>query len=205
VNAESHDILNGTMTIYRTLKAYRRQRAIEDQDWALILASLKRIEGACKTCYRNDSASKVIALRRVALRVAWSFLGRPYIWGGDDPLQGFDCSGFVIECLKSAGVLPRVGDWTAQGLWDRFEDCKVQDVEPGCLVFWKNEKGRVTHVEICIGNGLTIGSSGGGSHTLTGADAIKQNAYIKVRPIRDSHSLKGYLDPFLKAKEGGFK
>jgi len=28
-----------------------------------------------------------------------------YLWGGDDPLAGFDCSGFVIEILKSVGIL----------------------------------------------------------------------------------------------------
>jgi len=28
--------------------------------------------------------------------------------------RGFDCSGLVIEGLRSAGLLPRTGDWTAR-------------------------------------------------------------------------------------------
>ena len=57
-------------------------------------------------------------MRSVATKVAWHYLGTPYIWGGDD-FSGFDCSGFVIEILKSVGILPRDGDWTAAMLKSR--------------------------------------------------------------------------------------
>lgn len=133
----------------------------------------------------------------IALRVAWGFLGLPYRWGGDDPLQGFDCSGFIIEILKSVGVLPRVGDWTAHGLWIKFGD---NDVVPpprqGDLVFWDRSDGRVIHVEMCIDEHHSIGASSGGSTTVTIEDAIEKNAYIKVRPFRSRPRIAGFLDPY---------
>ena len=45
-----------------------------------------------------------LSAKRWFLQTALAYLGTPYVWGGDDP-SGFDCSGFVIECLKSAGLL----------------------------------------------------------------------------------------------------
>ena len=132
----------------------------------------------------------------IAMKVAWSFLGRPYIWGGDDPIEGFDCSGFVIEVLKSVGILPRKGDWTASRLHSLFHP--VKDPYEGCLVFWSNnDNTKIIHVELCIDDELSIGASGGGSKTITEADAIKQNAYIKVRPFRSRNGIAGFCDPFV--------
>ena len=128
----------------------------------------------------------------VADRVAWTFVGTPYLWGGDDPLAGFDCSGLVIEILKSCGVLPRTGDWTAQGLYERYADKSVTLPTGGCLAFWRRS-GRMTHVEYCIDWAHTIGASGGGSNTNTMNVAVARNAYVKVRPIRDGAI---FVDPF---------
>jgi cell wall-associated NlpC family hydrolase len=133
--------------------------------------------------------------REIAERVAWSFLGKPYIWGGDDPIAGFDCSGFVIEILRSVGILPRAGDWTAAQLMDKFPI--VSNPTNGCLVFWENAEKKVIHVEYCLDSRLSIGASGGGSKTITVEDAIKQNAYIRIRPFRERTGIAGYCDPFM--------
>lgn len=134
-------------------------------------------------------------MRDVALKIAFSYIGRPYIWGGDDP-SGFDCSGFIIEILKSIGRLPRKGDWTASQLSQKWQ--RTGTPHRGDLVFWENEYHHVIHVEMCIGDGLAIGASGGGSKTLTVADAAKHNAFIKVRPIMSRRGIWGYTNPFLQ-------
>jgi cell wall-associated NlpC family hydrolase len=133
----------------------------------------------------------VIESYHIAHRVAWSYIGTPYVWGGDDP-EGFDCSGFVIEVLQSVGALPE-GDWTADGLYRHFKDKQVPGPHEGCLVFWGSED-KMTHVEYCIGPRHSIGAKGGGSHVLSVADAMLHNAYIKVRPI--ATDVVAVVDPF---------
>ena len=134
-------------------------------------------------------------LRFVAIEVAWKMYGLPYIWGGDDAVQGFDCSGMDVEILQSVGILPD-GDWTASMLWSRFESKQVFQAKPGCLVFWETSAGYVRHVEMCIGDGLSIGAQGGGRNVKSRADAIAHNAFVKIRPINGRGHVKGYLDPF---------
>ena len=137
--------------------------------------------------------------RDVVIKIAWSYLGKFYKWGGDDP-SGFDCSGLVVECLKSIGLLSRKSDYTAQGLKDLFmwgTRPEGEKPEAGDLVFWTNEDGdRIIHVEICINSRLSIGASGGGSRTVTEADAIRDNAYIKVRPFKSRQNLWGFINPY---------
>lgn len=130
----------------------------------------------------------------IATKVAWQFVGTLYRWGGDDP-SGFDCSGLVIEILKSVGIINRKQDFTAAGLYNKFKHAEVQQPGAGCLIFWGKNKTKITHVEYCIDEAHTIGASGGGSTTLTHADAIKQNAYVKVRPIRQNYI--AIVNPFL--------
>ena len=136
-----------------------------------------------------------MSLREWALKIAFAYIGKWYKWGGDDP-SGFDCSGFVVEVLQSVGLIGRKEDLTAAALWDRFENYPVRMPEAGCLVFWENDSGRVIHVEMAISHNLAIGASGGGSKTLTEQDAIRHNAFIKVRPIASRSGVKGFLNPW---------
>jgi len=137
--------------------------------------------------------------RELLLKVAWHFLGTPYIWGGDDP-SGFDCSGFAIECLQSVGILPRRGDWAAGGLYDMFKKGRrdwISEYKPGDLVFWKGaESDAIIHVEIVVDSERSIGASGGGSAVLTASDAWRKNSYIKIRPFATRPNLAGVLNPF---------
>jgi cell wall-associated NlpC family hydrolase len=137
--------------------------------------------------------------RDLALKVAWHFLGTPYIWGGDDP-SGFDCSGFVIECLQSVGVLPRKGDWSAAGLWDTFKRGRrdmVTDYKPGDLVFYVVPgTENIIHVEILVDQERSIGASGGGSSVVSTPDAWRRNSYVKVRPMWTREGIYGVLNPF---------
>ncbi len=140
------------------------------------------------------------SLREIAWSVAYKYLGSWYIWGGDDP-YGFDCSGFVIEILKSVGKLPAEGDWTAQQLYYLFEDRKTTIPKMGTLVFFckKNDPSRkIVHVEMCLNDKLSIGAMGGGSFIRTAEDASKHNAFIKIRPFEDKGRLevKAFIDIF---------
>jgi len=130
--------------------------------------------------------------RELATKIAWLHYGTFYSWGGDDP-SGFDCSGFIVEILKSVGLLPRKSDLTAAGLHDRFVE--VSNPEEGALVFFKSITGKIVHVEYCLDDYYMIGASGGGSRTKTKEDAIRDNAFIKVRPIASDNRPKLYANP----------
>lgn len=138
--------------------------------------------------------------RELALVIAEELLFKPYIWGGNDPNTGYDCSGFVIEVLQSVGKLPYKYDGTANDLYTLYKAHDIQSRESlksGCLVFYGNP---IIHVEIVYGvlldtnNILTIGSMGGGSHTITLEDSKAQDAYVKIRPIKANWSHA--VDPF---------
>jgi hypothetical protein len=151
---------------------------------------------------------------KIAERVAYSHLGKPYVWGGDSALEGFDCSGLVIEILKSVGILPLIGDWTAAGLWRHFQDCVTVAPQLGCLVFWGDSTGRIRHIEFCLTSRLSLGASGGGSANTppdpTGDPVVDRldrilfllegsgddDAYIKIRPFDTRPGVVGFVDPF---------
>jgi cell wall-associated NlpC family hydrolase len=138
--------------------------------------------------------------RKVTLKYAKHFLLLPYVWAGDDPMAGFDCSGFIVELLKAAGILEPSQDLSADGLFNYFKSHE-QSQAPGSLVFWPDAAGRIIHVEMIYLPGHTIGASGGGSGTLSMAEAIRTNAFIKMRPI--SYRGANYLlrDPFSPPKD----
>lgn len=133
--------------------------------------------------------------RELALRVAYHYLGTPYRWGGDDP-SGFDCSGLMIEALKSCGRFARIGDTTADGLMRMYE--RVTHPRPADLVFWLRAE-RAIHVGMLIEDPrFYIGADGGGSRTRSEDDAWKQNAYVQIRPVesRGSPAERVFASPF---------
>ena len=137
-----------------------------------------------------------ITKRELAVKYLWHWLGTPYSYGGDD-FSSMDCSGIVIEVLQSVGILPHQYDNTAHGLYLKYKDNLVEGdkVRPGCLVFWFRN-GKARHVMMLYTYGYVIGACGGGSDTKTIKDAIRDNAFIKMRPIGyDGDSYK-ICDPF---------
>lgn len=115
------------------------------------------------------------------------FIGTPYVWGGDDPMAGFDCSGLMNEGLQRMGKTRHGSDYTADELFKHLHfpaiSVSLATQTRGALLGYQNAEGRVTHVEASLGNGYLIGATGGGAKTLTIGDAIQSNAFVKERPI----------------------
>ena len=130
----------------------------------------------------------------LALKYIWQYCGTPYLWGGAGPF--FDCSGLAVEFLQAAGLMYSNEDATAHGLYLKFKN-KQSLPGAGCLVFWFKD-GHAVHVEIMVSRSQTLGASGGGSKTKTIADAIKQNAYVKLRPVNHRGDIYKITNPFLK-------
>ena len=134
-------------------------------------------------------------LRELAVRYLWTWLGLPYRFGGDD-FSSFDCSGLIMEILQGVGLELPADDKTADMLWLKYAQFQVAIPYAGCLIFWLNAGAMAVHVEMAIDNDHTIGAAGGGSKTLTREDAIRMNAYVKMRPLAHRGGYK-IVDPFL--------
>jgi cell wall-associated NlpC family hydrolase len=101
---------------------------------------------------RNASAG---AIASSAIRTAERYVGVPYVWGGNSPSEGFDCSGFVRYVFAEQGIrLPRVArDQAGAGAW---LPPRVDVLAPGDLMFYAGRDGVVDHVAIYAGNGRII-------------------------------------------------
>lgn len=130
-----------------------------------------------------------------SVRYIQRFAGIPYIWAGDDPIVGFDCSGLALEMLKRAGKVKEAEDMTAHDLMTKYMHHTVKIPMVGCLVFFGNRQ-RASHVGICIDEKTMIEAGGGNSETETEDDAARQNAYIKERPINRRSDILKFVDPF---------
>src|SRR5574338_257786 len=125
--------------------------------------------------------------RHLALFVWERELGIPYRWAGDDTIAGFDCSGLVLEGLKSVGMVYKDKYMTAEQLSNSFPAIPHGIVpKEGSLIFFIDQNNHIYHVEIVYyvidGEVFTIGASGGGGKTTDIQTAIAQNAYVKIRP-----------------------
>ena len=141
-------------------------------------------------------------LRERAISYLEKWIGHFYLWRGDDP-KGFDCSGLIVEVLQAVGLISHKSDYTANGLYGMFKDRKRGHGYKGCLVFWMNStQDRMIHVEMMVDNYHVVGASGGGSRTKTIADAIRDNAFVKMRPLGYRGLNYKICDPFAVSKEG---
>lgn len=85
------------------------------------------------------------------------YLGRAYVWGGSNPSQGFDCSGFVCWVLNHTGW--SVGRTDCNGLKAKCTVVSSDEAKPGDLIFFKGtqkNKAGATHVGIYCGDGIML-------------------------------------------------
>lgn len=137
--------------------AYNHSAAYVDQ--VLATASSYAVAGA--TAAPGGIASLVIS-------AAESYVGTPYVWGGERPGVGFDCSGLVQWVFAEAGVdLPRV----AQAQYDATAHLGPGAVlVPGDLVFFGASTQAIDHVGIYVGNGEMV-------------DAPHTGAFVRIEPM----------------------
>jgi len=143
---------------------------------------------------------RAMGKRRIVTEYALRLCGTPYKWGGETPLDGFDCSGFAQECLRAVGLQPP-RDMTSAELRTHFQSFtiakptkdSVVDIPPCALVFYGRT--RITHVGVSIGHGLMVEAGGGTSKTNTLKDAIRDEAFVRIRPILRRNDLVAVVDP----------
>jgi cell wall-associated NlpC family hydrolase len=84
-------------------------------------------------------------------------LGKPYLWGGNSPTEGFDCSGLVFYAFNH--VLERKLPRTANGMYrdDGLKSVHRGSLKQGDLVFFNiNQRPGADHVGVYLGDGRFI-------------------------------------------------
>ncbi len=87
-----------------------------------------------------------------AVKAAESQIGVHYVWGGETPGVGFDCSGLVQWAWAQAGIqIPR----TTESQYPAMVHVTLNDLEPGDLLFYYNLDGdnAIDHVVMYVGSG----------------------------------------------------
>ena len=89
-----------------------------------------------------------------ALNVALRYEGSPYVWGGDSPEEGFDCSGLTMYSYAQVGVsIPRTAGAQLSALQRRGRfTTNINELQYGDLVFFPD------HVAFYVGNGNCYGA-----------------------------------------------
>jgi cell wall-associated NlpC family hydrolase len=88
-----------------------------------------------------------------AVRIAMQFLGTPYMWGGADPITGFDCSGLTMYAYAQVGI--HLTHYTGSQF---YEGAPVPPwaLQPGDLLFFEPSAGGPQHEGMYIGGGRFI-------------------------------------------------
>ena len=87
-----------------------------------------------------------------AVKAAEREIGVQYVWGGETPGVGFDCSGLVQWAWAQAGIqIPR----TTESQYPAMVHVALNDLEPGDLLFYYNLDGdhAIDHVVMYVGSG----------------------------------------------------
>ncbi len=138
----------GPLTLAATLAGHGvRVRATPAAPRRSTTGTARRSAGA------TASAARVLA-------TAKQYVGTRYQYGGESPLAGFDCSGFVQYVFGRHGVeLPRTSRLQATAGTSLPLD--VAALQPGDLLLFASTGTRVNHVAIYVGNNRILHSSAG--------------------------------------------
>jgi cell wall-associated NlpC family hydrolase len=116
------------------------------------------------TDYEIPPAALADANFAALIREAEKYLGYPYVWGGSNPSESFDCSGFVCWVLDHSGVYP-IGRTNAQGIFNKTTPIAPSEAKPGDIIFFTgtyDSSGPVSHVGIYVGDNMMIHCASGG-------------------------------------------
>jgi hypothetical protein len=112
----------------------------------------------------------------IAARTAERFVGIPYQWGGDNVVEGMDCSGFVRAVYNLCGLsIPR----TSRDQFKAGDLVEKDDLKDGDLVFFGSSADKINHVGIYVGGGKFV-------------HAPRRGEEIRITAVNDSYFEKHF-------------
>jgi cell wall-associated NlpC family hydrolase len=127
---------------------------------------------------RSESKAVITLRRQSIVKLALLQIGKPYVWGGNSPVKGFDCSGLIWWVFRKNGILiPRVSH--QQRLAGR--SIARQDLRQGDLILFKtNPRGKSLHIGIYVGKGMFIHSP-------------KKGAFVRMDSVSNPYWQRVYV------------
>mgnify|MGYP001563757500 CR=1 FL=1 len=130
-------------------------------------------------------ARSIVSARTALVESTLDYLNIPYLWGGEHPQTGLDCSGFVQRVYRRAGLaVPR-------NTREQFKDTRrlgPEEVLPGDLLFFSMHdpgSSKIDHVGIYMGKGYFVHASvSGGIHVESIAKPYFLSRLIGIRKYR---------------------
>jgi cell wall-associated NlpC family hydrolase len=168
-NTTHTTLLSITKTLHKEIIAYEIQQGVDaahqhnlsgEEDAITAASAVGGQTAANEVTQAIQEASATVAIAEVgstaqglaAVRYAESQEGVDYVWGGETPGSGFDCSGLVQWAWGKAGIaIPR----TTETQWPAMIHVPLTELQPGDLLFYKNldNDGLVDHVVMYVGSG----------------------------------------------------
>lgn len=115
------------------------------------------------------------------------FIGTPYKLGGNVTQDGgLDCSGLVLEGLRSVGKWGK-GDDTAKGIFNSLvRQSNMKDApHPGDLLFFGESRANISHIAVCYTEFQMIEAGG-----------TDKDGMVRIRPIAWRKDLVAILHIF---------
>jgi hypothetical protein len=142
--------------------------------------------------------------RENVLMVAKTFLGQPYVWGGESITEGgYDCSGLVYKILNASGY--QVSRSTAQGYRTLGKQITYDQAQAGDLLFFGSNN-KATHVAIYAGNAKMYESIGNSNNTkanpgkgVTFSNVSRRSDLMEVRTLFDDAATNVVQTPTAQA------
>lgn len=113
----------------------------------------------------------------IAARTAERFVGIPYKWGGNNVVDGMDCSGFVRAVYNLCGLsIPR----TSRDQFKAGDLVAKEGLKDGDLVFFGASANEINHVGIYVGEGKFV-------------HAPRRGEEIRVTAVNESYFEKRFI------------
>ena len=107
-------------------------------------------------------------ISRRIVNTSMQYIGVPYVFGGNSPKYGLDCSAYVKLVYSQVGInLPR----TADAQFEVGTPVATADLLPGDAVFFETYAPGASHVGIYIGDGNFIHASSSKGVTISSLGA----------------------------------
>lgn len=124
-----------------------------------------------------------------------SYLHKEYVWHGDNPNTGIDCSNLVVDILKTVGIYNYSGGASSQYLFNMLYQGEFDELKLGSICFYGRSVDQIHHCGIMLNEDLIMESGGGTSKTSSIEKAREHNARVRIRKYDYRTDLISVVNP----------